>query len=344
MFKRALVAASVVAAFAVPAAAEVVVYGSLRTGVEYGDDSVLSKVRLVDQNSRLGFKGSDKLDNGMKLLWKAESAVRVGEDYNGSNASVFNSRDTYVGIEDAKLGTFTLGRQVDAYGDWTVISPVLDGAMIMSEDSFIYQWDLGSRRNNLAKYVSPTFSGFQVEASYDFGKKVVGANNYAGSTLLTWSNDKFNAGVAYITVNDALISGTPTSGADQQGVAVGAGAKFGDLTVSGHFERVEKKAYAAVAKYERDDYGVGATYTAGKYTLVTQYLRAAESKSNGAGQDDGADQFNFGVRYALSKQTTAFANYTYLKNDKIGAYTTATGYGSADNAANVVAFSLRTDF
>lgn len=80
MFKRALLVASVAAVFTAPAFAEVVVYGSARTGVEYSSvsGSEPSRLRLVDESSRLGFKGSDKLDNGMTVFWKSEQRIRIG--------------------------------------------------------------------------------------------------------------------------------------------------------------------------------------------------------------------------------------------------------------------------
>ncbi len=60
---------------------------------------------------------------------------------------------------------------------------------------------------------------------------------------------------------------------------------------------------------------------------------------------NSAYQFNLGARYALSKNTTAFANYTYLKSGVDSRVsTTATGVGAAGEKANVLSVSLRTDF
>lgn len=350
MFKRALVAASVVAAFAVPAAAEVVVYGSLRAGVEAGRDSVLSRTTVIDQNSRIGFKGSDKIEGGAKLVFKAESSIRVD-----GSASTWGGRDTYIGIEDAKLGSIYVGKQLDAYADWTApLNPVLDSAMINSEDLSFYG---GSRLNKVVKYVSPAFSGVTVEASYDFGTKkaaqaavaadpvnfvpAVAAkpayNNTSASVLLSWTNDKITAGAAFSQENDA---GTVAD--DKKTMAVvGAGVKMGDLTVSGNIETMKWD----LADKKQNNANVGVSYAAGKYTYNALVARLFESDTAGTKGKDGATQLNLGVRYALSKQSTAFVNYTMLKNDENGGTTTATGYGGvADKTAHVVAVSLRTDF
>ncbi|MBS1157410.1 MAG: hypothetical protein H6R07_3334 [Proteobacteria bacterium] len=343
MFKRVLLAASVAAVFAAPAFAEVTIYGSARTSLEYSKSAGVSRVRLVDESSRLGFKGSDKLDNGMTVFWKSEHRIRVGaSELNGTNnaSTGFGNRDSYVGVE-SKAGTFTFGKQVDSYGDWTLISPVLDGVVSNSEDSNLYQFESGARKNNIAKYVSPVFSGFQVSASYDFGSRTKTAtsnvNSYGYSTLLTWSNDMFNVGAAYLGTHDD----SGTVGEKLKAYALGGGVKIGSaLTVSGHWEHVK----FSQADSKRDYFGIGANYAVGKWGFNALALKANEKKVAGVKQDDGAYQINLGARYALSKQTTALANVTFLDNDTNGEYTTATAVGSKGARAGTVSLGLRTDF
>lgn len=340
MFKRVLLAASVAAVFAAPAFAEVTIYGSARTSIEYSKSADVSRVRLVDESSRLGFKGSDKLDNGMTVFWKSEQRIRIGStNLNGTNdaSTGFGNRDSYVGVE-SKAGTFSFGRQVDSYGDWTLISPVLDGVVSNSEDSNLYQFESGARKNNIAKYVSPVFSGFQVSASYDFGSKSATVNTYGYSTLLTWSNDMFNVGAAYLGTHDD----SGTVGEKLKAYALGGGVKIGSaLTVSGHWEHVK----FSQADSKRDYFGIGANYGVGKWGFNALALKANEKKVAGVKQDDGAYQINLGARYALSKQTTALANVTFLDNDRNGTYSTATNVGGTTGSrAGAVSLGLRTDF
>lgn len=340
MFKRVLLAASVAAVFAAPAFAEVTVYGSARTSIEYSSSDV-SRVRLIDESSRLGFKGSDKLDNGMTVFWKSEQRIRIGAtELNGTNnvsSTGWGNRDTYVGLE-SKAGTFSFGRQVDSYGDWTLISPVLDGVVSNSEDSNLYQFESGARKNNIAKYVSPVLSGFQVSASYEFGSKTPAVNTYGYSTLLTWTNDIVNLGAAYIGTHD----NAGVVGDKLKAFALGGGVKVGNaLTVSGHWEHVK----LSQDDYKRDYFGLGANYAVGKWGFNVLGLKANEAKVAGVKQDDGAYQINVGARYALSKQTTALANVSFLDNERNGSYSTATNVGgSLGSVARTVSVGLRTDF
>ena len=339
MFKRALLVASVAAVFTAPAFAEVIVYGSARTGLEYSKSAGVSRVRLVDESSRLGFKGSDKLDNGLTVFWKSEHRIRIGStNLNGTNdaSTGFGARDSYVGVEGG-FGTLSFGKQNDSYGDWTIISPVLDGAMTNSEDNGFYQIESGSRKTNVAKYVSPSFNGLQASVAYDFGSKSATVNSYGYSSMLTWSNDMFNVGAAYLGTHDE----GGTVGEKLHAYVLGGGVKVNDaLTVSGHWEH----AKFTQADSKRDYFGIGAAYNVGKWGFTTQYLYAGEKKLAGVKQDDGAYQFNVGARYALSKNTTALANVAYLDNDKNGAFTTGTGVGSTGSRAGTVSMSLRTDF
>lgn len=344
MFKRALLAASVAVAISAPAMAEVTVYGSARTGIEYSKSADISRVRLIDENSRIGFMGSDKLGNGMTVFWKSEHAFRIGStNANGTNdaSSGWGARDQYVGVEGG-FGTVSFGKQNDAYGDWINISPVLDGAMTNSEDSLFYQVESGSRKSNVAKYVSPKFSGFQASVAYDFGGRVkTGATNYDNhgySALLTWGNDKFTVEGAYLGVQD--YDNTP--GEKLNSFAFDGVAKVTDaLSLTAHWER----AKLSQEDYKRDYFGAGAVYGVGKWAVIAQYLQANESKVAGVKQDDGAYQVKLGARYSLSKQTTAFAGVSYIDNDNNGAFGTATGVGGdTGSRAGTVSVSLRTDF
>ena len=73
---KKIIILAVSAALVTPAAiAAVDIYGFLSNGVEVsrvddGRGNDLNRVRLVDVNSRIGFQGSDKLDNGLAVLWR----------------------------------------------------------------------------------------------------------------------------------------------------------------------------------------------------------------------------------------------------------------------------------
>jgi predicted porin len=89
MHKKSL-AALVATLFAVPFAAhaDVTIYGFLSssiestkaTGATAGSASdYKSRTRVVDDNSRIGFKGNEDLGNGTKAIWQVESSLKYFE-------------------------------------------------------------------------------------------------------------------------------------------------------------------------------------------------------------------------------------------------------------------------
>src|SRR5262245_18677140 len=102
--KKQLLAAAVASACAAPAMAQVPaemqIYGRVNVSVERktidSGASDTSSNEVVDNSSRIGFRGNKDLGNGLKVLWQVES--NVGLDDGGST---FSSRDSYVGLQGA---------------------------------------------------------------------------------------------------------------------------------------------------------------------------------------------------------------------------------------------------
>ena len=167
---KKIIALAVAAAFVAPVAmAEVTVYGSARTSVEYSkinddvDANDISRFRLVDQSSRLGFRGSDMLDNGLTVLWQAEQRVRVGAsnpDGTNNSASGWGDRDTFVGLQ-GDFGMVRAGKFDDiidqSRGDFF---SALGGLEETGHSSGkIVRRGAGKSSNTIA-YYSPSFGGF----------------------------------------------------------------------------------------------------------------------------------------------------------------------------------------
>lgn len=358
MFKRALVAASVFAAFAVPAMAEVTVYGSMRASIEASNGSYtdsktnktsdLNQVRLVDEKSRIGFKGTDKLDNGLSVFWKAESRIKV------NGGSTFGSRDQIIGLSGDKLGTFTFGNTTDAYSDATYLTPVLDNAWGISDDSNMYQQGTSGNRTPTIKYDSPEyFGGLKYSLSYgDFSNKTSAANRSAYAGAVNYTTSLFNVGAAALQYNDATVSDytvTTLSGTKSRSFLIGAGlTPMPGWTFSAHAER-QKNKFLNGDQYQ-DDFGVGAGYEVGKWAFRGMFYVRTDLKGDGAYavSDSGAQHLLATAKYDLSKQTSVLVAANYLKTQK-----NTTGeslglangvYAKADDSATAISIGLKTNF
>ncbi len=166
------------------AQSNVTVYGAADVGYTYsksdassiagGGDYKFSGMKDGVDNgingSRVGFKGEEALGNGLKAIFLTEFRVNVN---NGDQTQL--TRQSYVGLSSAKMGTLTFGRQYSAAGDVYANSNSNSVVTIMPVN--VFQGQGGSqivsaggnaRQSNAIKYVSPTYSGFTGRVSYAF--------------------------------------------------------------------------------------------------------------------------------------------------------------------------------
>jgi predicted porin len=166
--KKQLIAAAVAASFAVPAAAQVTVYGRFDMGYGKAEQTVSSETSSTKYTntgfdggvggSRLGFRGAEDLGGGMKAGFVYEFGVDAGE-----NVGIGSTRLGFAELGGG-FGTFRVGRQVsplkalaDGFrqnGNNTNFTP--------GEFSSELSWD--NRVANALTYMSPKLGGFSVSA------------------------------------------------------------------------------------------------------------------------------------------------------------------------------------
>lgn len=222
--KNSLIAVAVAAAVAAPltAIADASMYGSARLsvrGIDAGDDM---KWNIANNSSRLGFKGSEELDNGLKGV--AHYEIGVGADTGTFGGGTAN-RLSYVGLEGGFGGVY-LGAQ------WTPFYSIV-GA---TTDQF----------NALgANHIHSTFrAGDTLAYAGTFGPATI-----IGAVIMTDVNEtetdeidiahlgaKFNAGP--VAVGIALDNRAESAG---DGMRYGLGATYsaGEMTFAAEFTSTE---------------------------------------------------------------------------------------------------------
>ncbi|SFO05121.1 Outer membrane protein (porin) [Formivibrio citricus] len=372
---------AVAAAFVAPAAmAEVTVYGSLRTGIEYskvtdnGADNDITRARLVDYDSRIGFKGSDKLDNGMKLQWQVENAVKVG---NGSTTPGWNSKGAWIALRhqygDVLVGSYyDLSAQLlTAVLDYDVVTPGLTWwqGLGNSVEGYVTTMNtkhsLGVARdvysgspalNNAITYITPDINGFKGKVLYDFGAKTAAVNNNGMQASLTYRSKLFNVGGAYKLVNDSYQSGNATTlNAEDyyKNYSVGANIQpVAGWNISALWNRA--KVRKSSNEVWQDGWAIGTSYRTGKHGVGLHYGRVGDYTKNGSKTSDtGGYALGAQYSYKLSKQTMMAAALGLNRNDKYSAMilpaatsfneggAVPVNYGAKIMEATV---SIRTDF
>ena len=304
--KKTLIALALVS-LPVAASAEVILYGVVKAGVEYESNATRASTgdkekaaNIVDYGTRIGFKGSEDLNNGLKAIWQIETHASLGDGTVGNRG-----RDSFIGLEGG-FGTVRAGYvssplkvSVDNQDMWEYDSPIL---------GLGYYTRFGERRTSL-NYNSPNWGGF------DFAFQFTPGNNYHGSPTndkqpvyglgLNYANSGFFGRYAmdYHTIRNGKDSHVHNlvGGYDANNLYVALGLQYAK-NVGGTFQEVK--------------YGTDKTTEAqltGAYTFgaVTPKLTAAYGKAS----DSGAryTQVVAGADYAFSRRTTGLVSLGWLR-------------------------------
>jgi predicted porin len=107
MKKTAIIAASIAAVIAGSAVADTTVYGRARMAVQLMDNAT----GLINDSSRIGFKGSEDLGNGMSAIYHYE----MGYNADDTSGTIISNRIGVVGLK-GDFGTVAVGNMwVPAY-------------------------------------------------------------------------------------------------------------------------------------------------------------------------------------------------------------------------------------
>ncbi|MGF6505688.1 porin [Paraburkholderia sp. 32] len=192
------------------AQSSVTLYGVLDESVQYVNNATPHGGSLVQmfggnlQGNRFGLKGTEDLGGGLKAIFQLENGFDINSGKLGQGGLMFG-RQAYVGLTGDSWGTFTAGRQYDPLVD--MIQPLTGDNYFGS--TFATPGDVDNndnsfRVNNSLKYVSPVWSGFQVEGMYALGG-VAGATGsgqtWAGAA--TYATGPFSVAGGYLRTDNA---------------------------------------------------------------------------------------------------------------------------------------------
>ncbi len=301
MNKKLLVAAIAAAAvLPMTAQAGVQVYGVVHASIDYvnpearGMDSFWN---VSSNTTRLGFKGSEDLGNGLKAIWKMEIAYNLTSDrFQGNSPGWGAGRNAYIGLA-GDWGTFLYGRHDTPY---KISSGKLD---FFADTMADYNTTLGFqdiRANDAIAYISPNLSGFTLAGAAVSGVDYPGyiTDNATGiadgySLAAMYSNNGIFASLAYEDINKLL--GTDKNNKWRAGLGYFADS----FAIAGVYE-----AHSMSDGYDVDRWQVSAKYMFGNNAIKGMW-----------GQENPDDFGNrsawaVGLDHMLSKRTTAYLMYT----------------------------------
>ena len=285
--KKNIIALAITATFAVPMAAQAAptLYGQINMAI--AKDSQDRGMVIDSIASRMGVKGSNKLGNGLKAIYKIEFGVGIDD------ATTLKSRNQYVGLAGG-FGVVLAGRHdtplkmsqpKDLFNDGT-----LDNAK-MTNIGFGNSEGGEDRVSQTLAYVSPTFSNTKIVVAL-----VPNEANDDSTILNTYSLAVMHGSKKKGLYLAAALNGADSDSGDQTYMRLSGQYASGGLIANAMYQNSD------AANAEGSNIMVGVAYKMGKMMPKLKYSINSEDKNSGK----EGNVIALGLDYSLAKNTTAY--------------------------------------
>ncbi len=267
--------------------------------------------------SRWGLRGAEDLGAGLKALFVLESGFNIDDGKQGQGGRMFG-RQAYIGIESARVGSFTFGRQYTTLAE--VLANFAPAAFATQYDPIFLQLGLNYRSDNVARYTG-TFGPVKAVAHWSFGNGVSGSGEVPGQFRrdtgygagLVYASGAFAATVGYDQYNPTLDAAGSTGTFKK--VAIAASYGLGPATIMSGYRWGQSKGVDGSLVLRDDYYWVGAVYHAAPsldFNLGYYY----DNAKNVAGATNLKNpwQIQFIGTYSLTRRSSLYLTTAYAKN------------------------------
>ena len=343
--KKSLIALAVLAASgAAMAQSSVTLYGVADAAVTHvnGDDNWTGLDSGANKTSRLGFRGVEDLGGGLKANFVLEGGFNLdagdGKSGGATDSGFQFKRQSTVGLA-GNFGEVRLGRELtaaynataryDVFGSVGIAhSQLWDDGKNLDTTTFAdpYHYTTNQRVSNAITYVSPNFSGFKVAANYGFGE-IAGENRdgrYFGGGL-TYDNGPLSLGLGAERLNKGNGAAMQAqSSHDLTAWSLGGSYDLGVAKLLAGYRQSTAKDVLGLGDLKNRGYMLAVTAPVGPGLVRAAYNRY-EAKFDG--EKGVTDQFGLGYVYNLSKRTSVYGTYAYIKNKDDNALNLSVGSG-----------------
>ncbi|MES2259956.1 MAG: porin [Pseudomonadota bacterium] len=348
------------AASAAMAQSSVVIYGLVDSGLVHttninaAGDSITKMPSLTGSfPSRIGFRGTEDLGNGLQAVFNLENGFALDTGTIGQGNRLFG-RQASVGLKGA-FGTLTLGRQVNMTFLASLKTDILGPNLfaIGSIDGYLPN----ARSDNAIGYLG-NFGDITAGATYSFGRDASAAGGpaatgcageVAGNSkacrqvtgMLAYDNKRFGVYSSYDILygNVGAAGGLTSSNNSDKRVTLSAFVMLGDVKLAGGV--LDRKTEAVTGVTDSDLYNLGVSYPVSPaVTLDGQVARRDTKRSN-----DDVTMVVARATYYFSKRTATYASIGRMKNSGVSAVALdAGGTVGAGKTQNGVMAGLRHSF
>ncbi|GAB3456929.1 porin [Massilia terrae] len=338
------------------------IYGRLNVGLERVNNSADAKgndvrmTRLSNNRSVLGFRGEEKVGNGIKAIFQIEGTLSPDTGA-GSPAQ----RDTRVGL-DTPAGTLFVGNWTTSYNNSTSsldpFYPTTAGYMSImgngsaaTADNVSDTSSFDRRQQNSVHYWSPKWSGFSLRLTHGMNEErpANGARPSLTSLAAIYERGPWYAVAAAERHHEYQGPHLNDSGSK---LALSYSFAHTRLSLIGERLRYE----TALGTLQRNAWYLSATHQWGPHMIRFGVARAGDGTGSAPlntrigylrrNADTGAMHATLGYDYNFSKRSSVFAYYTHLHNEKNAVYDFAiNGVGTSPGAtAKGTVLGMRHNF
>lgn len=290
----------------------------------------------LQSGSRIGFKGTEDLGNGLKVSFVLEQSLVNDVESDAANdkgTGLFGntSRQAFLALT-SQYGTVAAGRQyTPQYGLVSKLDPF--GAGTVGDVTYgrgVYGMGAAAapktiRLNNLLAYVSPTFGGgFNVIAGYT-GNGIADENatGLDEQDVKVWAiNPNYSNGPLFVGLNyhqvklDDLVGGAGNADYKDKVWDLGASYDFGVVKLAGVYGQVKNSIGALNRDSKGKQWMVGATVpVGGAGAVLVSYSRNKIDSDFAVIDGAKASKWAIGYTHALSKRTNLYAAYAKISTN-----------------------------
>jgi predicted porin len=314
----ALAGACIAPAAMAQTANPVTLYGRVYVTVESveaqgGTTPVPRRIRVQDESSLLGVRGTEDLGGGLNAFFQLETGFKPDQ-----NDTTFAARNSGVGLQGA-WGSVLIGRwdtpwkvttiAVDPFGDLTIggITDALSGGGVSGVQGLYDR-----REQNNIQYWSPNWAGFAVRVSYMANEaKTTTLNPQSNGASVTYTGGPVYVGYAYHEFKDiAFATVTP---AKQHGNALFGSFTFGPIKLGAVYEKMARTGFQNQTAWMGN-----IVYTLGNSQFIYSHQKAKDGSLNTALIQAACKVDAVGYQYNFTRRTFLIAEYVKIDNNDAG--------------------------
>jgi predicted porin len=335
----------------VNAAPGVTFYGQVDMSYDFIDNGTsaagvagASKGNVSSNVSKLGFKGSEGLSDGLSAIWQIEEQINID-----NTGGTFATRNSFLGLKSDSAGTVLLGRhdtpyklatrKLDIFADSIADNRALLGGVTSNTTVDSANTAFDGRQPDIILYTTPAKGGFTGAIAYANLAEANTAAATAKASLLSMAA-MYDAAPFYgsLSYEDHKLD-TARAGGKESAWKVGLGYTMDAFTLGFAYEKSSDNLCAAVvaggcAAIGADRFGHNAYYLAGNYKMGMNALKLAYGRVGqlASTANTGANQFSLGYDHGLSKRTRLYAIYSRISNKSGSDY----GFSQSSAAAGTI--------